>query len=84
MSCEAFSPNRKQVCSKIGLIKGSFGFLKRVFYYRNKWSDSGPDNFGLIKRVSLLTVGFISGDYCNAIIVSICKIRFRGNVFARK
>jgi len=51
------------MCSKIGLIKRGFRFIKRLFYYRNKWSSFGPDKFGL-KRVSLSTVGLQSGDYC--------------------
>ena len=41
-----------------------FGFIEQVFYYGNKCSNSGPDNFGLIKWVSLLTVSLISGDCC--------------------
>jgi len=57
MSYDAFSPNLKQMYSKIRLIKRRFVLIKRVFYYRNKWSNSGRDNFGLIKRVGLLTVG---------------------------
>jgi len=59
------SPNFKQMCSKIGLSKWGFRLISRFFfYYRNRWSSSGPDNFRL-KRVGLLTVGLISGDYCN-------------------
>jgi len=45
-------------------VKQCFGFIKRVFYYRNKCSNSGPDNFVLNKDVGLLTVGFISRNYC--------------------
>ena len=61
MSCDAFSTKFKQMCSKIGLIKRGFG-LKAFFYYRNKWSNSGPNNLGLNRRVGLLTVGLICGD----------------------
>ena len=41
-------PNFKQKCSKIGIMKRGFGFIKRVFCYRNKWSYSGPEDFGLV------------------------------------
>jgi len=34
------------------------------FCYRNKWSSSGPDNFGLNKPVGVLTVGLLTGNYC--------------------
>ena len=40
-------------------IKRGFGFIKRVFYYKNKWSYSEPDKFRLIKRV-----GLINSHYC--------------------
>jgi len=49
-SCDAFSTKFMQMCSKIEFIMGGFGLIKRFFYYRNKWSNSGPDNFGLSKR----------------------------------
>jgi len=47
----------------MGLIKRSFGLKAFFYYYRNKWSHCGPDNFGLNHRVGL-TVVLISGDYC--------------------
>jgi len=52
MNCNAFSHKFKQMCSTIGLNRG-FRLIKWIFYYRNKWSNCEPDNFG---RVGLLTV----------------------------
>jgi len=37
---------------------------KAFFYYSRKWSSSGREYFGLIKWVSLFTVGLSTGDYC--------------------
>jgi len=48
VSCNAFLPNFRHTCSKIRLIKQGIWFEKQVFHYANKWSNSGPDNFGLI------------------------------------
>jgi len=35
-----------------------------ILICKNKWSNSGPGSFGVNKRVDLLNVGLISGDYC--------------------
>jgi len=41
-----------------------FWVYDAFFYYRNKWKNSRPDNFGLNKRVGLITMGLTSRDYC--------------------
>jgi len=51
--------------SKFGFIKQGFRFIKQS---KNKWSNYGLDNFGLIMQVGLLTVGLISSrDFCISI-----------------
>ena len=51
-----FSTEKFRSFLKIGLINRRFGLIKRCFLLSK---NSGPDDFGLIKRLGLLTSGFI-------------------------
>jgi len=41
------------MCLKIGLLQRGFGLIKRFFITGINEYNSGPDDFGLIKRVGL-------------------------------
>jgi len=50
VSCNAYSPNFMQMCLQIALLNRILSLIKLFFYYTNKWSNSRPENFGLINH----------------------------------
>ena len=54
------SDTERHYCTFINIYTVPITGIDGIIYNRNRWNNSGPDDFG----VGLLAVGFIRGDYC--------------------
>ena len=68
-----FYPISSKCVQKLNFSAG-FRIYKKFFYYCNEWSNSGLDNFRLIKQVCFITVGLMRGDYCSIFTVIVVEI----------